>query len=63
MDNDYSRDLAIKIMDFVWYDYLKMVDDSQEYDFHLQDTIHSIINEHLGIDNAKAGLENYKKDE
>ena len=49
-DYDYTRDLAIKIMDYVWYDYMGMTDDVEEYNFHMQDTIHRIINEHCGVD-------------
>ncbi len=48
-DIDYNRDLAIKIMDFVWYQYLGMKDEVEEYNFHLQDTIFAIINEHFDV--------------
>jgi hypothetical protein len=47
MDKDYQRDLAIKIMDYIWYEYLQMTDDVQDYDFHMQDTILDIIKKHF----------------
>jgi hypothetical protein len=45
-DADYQRDLAIKVMDYIWYEYLGMKDEVQEYDFALQDTIHEIVRQH-----------------
>ena len=46
---DDNRDLTIKIMDFVWYEYLGMDENAQDYDWHLQDTINEIVNEHFGV--------------
>ncbi len=53
LDKDYQRDLAIKIMDYVWYEYLQMTDDVQEYDFHMQDTILDVIQKHFKKLNRK----------
>jgi transposase-like protein len=49
MDKDYIKDLAIKIMDYVWYEYMGITDEVQDYDFHMQDTIQDIIKKHMDI--------------
>jgi hypothetical protein len=47
VDANYRRDLAIKIADYVWYDYLGLKDQFQEFDYPFLDTIEEIIKEHL----------------
>ncbi len=49
VDIDYNRDLAIKIMDYVWYEHLGINDDAEKYNFDLQDKINDIINEHFEV--------------
>jgi len=51
IDNDNTRDIAIKIMDLLWYDYLGMgtPQEIEPYNWDLQDTIHNILNEYLDV--------------
>ena len=50
LNNDDTRDIAIRVVEYlIDNNYITEFEDEHEWDFHIQDVIHEMINKPLGI--------------